>query len=255
MKVFFKSLLMAVTMCFALTMPAFATEVFSNFTDLENDLYSHFENRDTSFSFLYTGTTEEFKENINRIIRQAYSRNDYLERSWLEVKPLARVTSEGISTEMSVTYISTKEEENYVDNELLKATKSIITEDMKTIERIRAINDYIVNRYEYDYSLQSVSTYTALTTSKTVCQGYAMTAYKMLNYAGVENRIVVGTARGISHAWNIVKIDDSWYQLDVTNNDSVKADKYFLVSDKVLENNNYVWDRVKYPRAATGYYQ
>lgn len=255
MKVFFKSLLIAVTVCFTLTMPAFATEVFSNFTDLENDLYSHFEHRDTSFSFLYTGTKEEFKENINKVIRQAYSRNDYLERSWLEVKPLARVTSDGISTDMSVTYISTKEEEDYVDKELVDATKSVVTDDMKTIERVRAINDYIVNRYEYDYSLQSVSPYSALTTSKTVCQGYAMTAYKMLNYAGIENRIVVGTARGISHAWNLVKIDNSWYQLDVTNNDSVKADKYFLVSDKVLENNNYVWDRVKYPAALSGYYE
>lgn len=255
MKAFLKSIIIATVMTISCTSSAFATEVISNFVDMENILYNHFENRDTNFSFLYKGTKEEFKENINKVIRQAYSRNDYLERSWLEVKPLAKVTSNGINTEVNVTYISTKEEEEYVDRELSRITNSIINENMSSLEKVRVINDYIVNRYEYDYSLQSVSPYSALTTSKTVCQGYAMTAYKMLNYAGIENKIVVGTAREISHAWNLVQVDGNWYQLDVTNNDSVKADKYFLVSDKVLENNNYVWDKTKYPEAPNEYYR
>lgn len=254
MKTFLKSIIIAAIMIVSCTSYAFATEVISNFTDLEDNLYNHFENRDTNFSFLYKGTKEEFKENINKVIKRAYSRNDYLERSWLEVKPLAKVTSDGIDTEVNVTYISTKEEEEYVDRELSQITDSIIKENMNTLEKVRVINDYIVNRYEYDYSLKSVSPYTALTTSKTVCQGYAMTAYKMFEYAKIPNKIVVGTARGISHAWNLVEVDGKWYQLDVTNNDSVKSDKYFLVSDKTLEDNNYVWDKTKYPQALNGYY-
>ena len=255
MKIFLKSLAISVVLMYSAAFPAFATDIISNFSDMENKLYTHFENRDTNFSFIYTGKKDEFKDNINKVIRKAYSRNDYLERSWLEVKPLAKVTSKGIDTTIDVTYLSTKAEEEYVDKELKSICETLIKTNMTDFEKVRAINDYIVDRYEYDYSLKSASPYLALKTSKTVCQGYAMTAYKMFNNAGLENRIVVGTARGISHAWNVVKINGKWYQIDITNNDSVKADKYFLVSDKFLEDNNYVWDKEKYPKALEGYYK
>jgi transglutaminase/protease-like cytokinesis protein 3 len=81
-----------------------------------------------------------------------------------------------------------------------------------------------------------------------------MTAYKMLNYAGIENRIIVGKIKDIPHSWNCVKVDGKWYQLDITNNDSTEKNKYFLVGDNTLIANNYVWDKNKYPKAFKGYY-
>lgn len=255
MKKFLKVMGITLGILCVMKVNAFADGTFSNFNEMENDIYKHLQNRDTTFSFLYTGTKEDFKNNINKTIKNAYSEDDYLERSWLEVKPKAQITSKGIETTINVTYLTTKAQEDYVDNELKKATASIINQDMSELDKVRKINDYIINRYEYDYTIKSVSAYSALTTSLAVCQGYAMTAYKMLNYAGIENRIVIGTARGISHAWNIVKIDGKWYQLDITNNDSINRDKYFLVGDEFLDKNNYVWNKANYPRASTGYYE
>ena len=248
MKKIFKTIIITLVIMQITTIIAFAEEKIQNLEAVEDSIYKHLQNRDVNFTFLYTGTKKEFQDNILKCIKNADSKDDYLERSWLEIKPKAKMTVDGIETTMDVSYITTKEQEEYVDDELKMITKSLIKEDMTEVEKVRAINDYIINRYEYDYTLKSISVYSALTTSLAVCQAYSMTAYKMLNYAGIENRIVVGKIKDVLHSWNMVKIKGNWYQLDITNNDSIEKDKYFLVGSDTLIANEYAWDRDKYPK-------
>ena len=254
MKRFFKAIILALSIMQISTLKVFAEERVGNLKDLEINIYNHLENRDSDFSFIYTGTRKEFEDNIRNSITNSYSNDDYLERSWLEIKPKAKITVKGIETTMEVTYLTTKEQEEYINSELEKITKSLVNENMSGLQKVKIINDYIINRYEYDYTQKSLSVYSALTTSVAVCQGYSMTAYKMFNYAGVENRIIVGTLKGVPHSWNTVKLDGNWYQLDITNNDSIERNKYFLVNDDTLISNQYSWDKDKYPKASKGYY-
>ena len=52
-----------------------------------------------------------------------------------------------------------------------------------------------------------------------VCESYTEVFGLLLNFAGIENIRVTGTAGG-DHAWNLVKLDDGeWYWVDVTWND------------------------------------
>lgn len=239
---------------FFMTTPSYAYEVFSDWDDVKNYVYENMIDRKTEIEFTYKGDSNGYAEKLKDVLKQAYSDDDYLERSWTEIKPKAHDTKEGIKTTLNIKYLCNKDEENYIDRELKKAVHSIINDNMSDYEKVKAINDYIIERYEYDNDLKSLSVYSALTTSEAVCQGYAMTAYKMLNYAGISNRIIVGTAKGIAHSWNIVEIDGKWYQLDITNNDSVaNRNKYFLVSDEFLINNNYKWDSKMYNSALENY--
>ncbi|WP_341273947.1 transglutaminase domain-containing protein [Clostridium butyricum] len=96
--------------------------------------------------------------------------------------------------------------------------------------------------------------YTALTTKSTICQGYAMTVYKMLNILGIDCRIINGDKSGTSHAWNLVKIDGVWYHLDSTNNDNIVRDKYLLKSDDYMIENGFTWDKTQYPSASSNYF-
>ncbi len=62
----------------------------------------------------------------------------------------------------------------------------------------------------------------------------------MLKAAGIENIIVTNE----DHAWNVVKINDKWYHLDTTWDDSKKKDygfyKYYNLTDnEILETRNY----------------
>lgn len=250
-----KYILLSLVMLQILTIsiPASAYEVFTNWNDIQNYIYENMENRENKIKFVYKGDESDFGTKLKEVLKDTYSKDDYLERSWTEIKPEAYNTKDGVSTTLNMKYLCTKEQEEYIESELKSIVSSLITEDMSDYDKVKYINDYIIDRYEYDYDLNSISVYSALTTSLAVCQGYSMTAYKMLNYAGIENRIVVGTARGIPHSWNLVKIDGQWYQLDVTNNDSGNVNKYFLVSDQFLIYNNYIWDSKMYPSASEDY--
>ncbi len=68
-----------------------------------------------------------------------------------------------------------------------------------------------------------------------VCQGYAYAFKYLCDRAGIECVVVSGTLYQSldepgPHAWNAVKIDGSWYGIDVTSNDSLGTDEYnFLV--------------------------
>ncbi|WP_428817630.1 transglutaminase domain-containing protein [Clostridium butyricum] len=244
-----KHMLLGIIMVQILTMsiPVYAYEVFSNWNDAENYIYENMINREDKIKFVFKGDKDNFVLNLKSSLKEAYSQDDYLERSWTQIKPEAYNINEGIETTLNIKYLCSKEQENYIDKELMNITDNIINDDMSDFDKVKAINNYIINRYEYDYDLKSVSVYSSLTTSKAVCQGYSMTAYKMFNNAGIENRIVIGTARGISHSWNVVKIDEKWYQIDITNNDSENINKYFLVNDQFLIDNDYIWDRNMYP--------
>lgn len=233
--------------------PALAHGSFSDENAFKNDVMYHMNNRENSITIEYTGDAYNLVKNLNQILKDAYTSEDYLSLSVYNISPKGKQVSGGIQITLDISYVATKAEEDYSDSRLYSITKALVTSNMRDADKVKAINDYIAGRYTYDYTLQSRSVYSALTTSKAVCQNYAMTAYRMLNYAGIGNRIVVGNTPFGYHAWNIVNIDGDWYNLDVTNNDANGNHKYFLVSDAVLSNNGFTWDKRAYPVASDTY--
>lgn len=103
--------------------------------------------------------------------------------------------------------------------------------------RIKAMNDYIAQRIEYDFpALRSgdfpPQTAKASFDRKTaVCAGYARLLEAMGKVTGDEIVYVVGVIRrqdgsipGSGHAWNAAKIEGKWYLLDPTWNDGDQED-------------------------------
>ncbi|MBE6070359.1 MAG: transglutaminase domain-containing protein [Clostridium butyricum] len=237
---------------------------YSDLSQIEEDIYNNALNRDTTYSFIYTGNKDDIKESLIKEIKNAYSKDDYLNKSWSRIGYSASSKDgENIKVTVTTDFMTTKEEEDYIDTELKTATNSIITANMSEYDKVKVINDYLINKYEYDYDLldkltkvnlgetsdldlvnevyDRVNVYSALKTSKTVCQGYSMSAYKMMKYAGLECEIVEGKLKGEEHLWNKVKVNDIWYYIDITNNDTTKSNKYFLVSKEYLQSQQYVW--------------
>ena len=102
-------------------------------------------------------------------------------------------------------------------------------------EKVRAIFDYICKNVEYDYANLNneayqlkYSAYAALCNGTSVCQGYANLFYRLANEAGLDARIVSGTSKGQNHAWNIVKVDGKYYNIDATWDAVTKDYSYFL---------------------------
>lgn len=72
--------------------------------------------------------------------------------------------------------------------------------------------------------------YGALVDKTCVCDGYSVAFMYLLEACDIEAKVVTGYAGTVSlggHAWNIVNIDDSWYEVDTTWDDQSVATKMY----------------------------
>ena len=99
------------------------------------------------------------------------------------------------------------------------------------------------------------SEYGVFVKGRAVCEGYAK-AYKMLmDIADIDCIIVTGTVgeNDISHAWNMIKLDNSWYHVDVTYDDPNPETKeivylYMNITDEIIEK-DHKWNKNNTPEA------
>lgn len=105
----------------------------------------------------------------------------------------------------------------------------IITPGMTDQDKVRAIHDYLIlhaDYYEGDLGTRpgwSSAAEGVLMRGSGVCNSYALAFYAMCTAESVECHIVRGWATSTmgkgDHAWNRVKLGDTWYYIDCTWDD------------------------------------
>ncbi|WBW97379.1 DUF5050 domain-containing protein [Oceanirhabdus sp. W0125-5] len=166
--------------------------------------------------------------------------------------------SDAIAKDYLVYIANDKVEKAYMKS--LQVIKQIINDDMTELEKVIALNDYIVRNTEYNTDkdipegADSYNIYGVLFDNLAVCEGYAEMMKLFLDLLGIPNRVIKGAVFVnnliLDHIWNVVEINGKEYHLDVTWNDPTpdKRDKvsyeYFLVDDSSL--NHHAWDREMY---------
>ncbi len=126
-------------------------------------------------------------------------------------------------------------------------------------EKIYAINEYLCDTIYYPeepFISMDFTPYGGLIDGRCVCDGYARSTKILADFCGLECQYVSGYCGNDpqtgGHAWNLVKVDGQYYQLDVTWNDGGgKADRqtYFLVTDDFMSLSRH-WKRENYPASA-----
>lgn len=139
---------------------------------------------------------------------------------------------------VEIEYFTTAEQKEQVNQKVEEIISSFnFTETTTEYEKVEAIYDYICENVVYADEIEEDIVYTAwsaLIEHKAVCQGYAQLFYKMAKESDLNVRIIPGISliTGENHGWNIVRIDDKFYNLDVTwDSTRVKSGleyKYFL---------------------------
>ena len=117
-----------------------------------------------------------------------------------------------------------------------------------------AVNEYLCQKCVYPpqepYECEEHTPYGALILGSCVCEGYARSAQLLFSLAGKESYYVTGDTPQGGHAWNLIKVDGQFYQLDITWNDAdVPNLDYFLVTDEFMSLSR-TWNRQKYPASA-----
>lgn len=156
--------------------------------------------------------------------------------SWSNYSDTATLT-------FSADYETTLKQEKELDTKIKRIIKALKLEDKSDYAKVKAIHNYIIKKTSYDRSLSQYSAYDALIDHSAVCQGYTLAAYRLFTAAGLNSRIITGSAGGGSHAWNIVKVKDKWYNIDLTWDDpltntgeEILTYDYFLKSTKDFKN-------------------
>ena len=197
--------------------------------------------------------------------------NDTPSFFFLEVANARWITKIATGYLFAVKYQYSEDEINRYDSELVKGLQIFksryISETMTAFEKEVVIHDYLVRTVSYDY--ESLTTdeqllrhgeifnvLGPLLRKKAVCWGIAC-AFKLLcDYCGIKCFVVIGRAKysekhDAGHAWNIVRLENDNYHVDVTWDIRKKGDiaftsDYLNLNDSLIRL-DHTWDDRIYP--------
>lgn len=138
-------------------------------------------------------------------------------------------------------------------------TDAILSEmptGLSPLERLIFLYDYLATHFVYEADNANYDAYGMLIEGNGVCQAYSLLLRYLLRAVGVPAECV--TSNALNHEWNLVKLGDAWYHVDVTWDDDDddgelgQVDhKYFLLSDAAfMAGEHYATDWIS-PTAAS----
>lgn len=214
------------------------------------------------YQIIYVGDDEKvFSKRVNEEAKKAVRSNPDTNGRMI-YRTMRIETAKGIS-KMSIhmSYSSTKEQQEEAEKRAKKVAEKIEETFSKDYYKVKMVNYYIAKETVYDLKAKhAYSAYGTLIEKRAVCQGYAYAAYLILKNMGIETLYVNGYAgeEKTPHAWNMVKIDNEWYHMDITFNDPLPdrgnhaSSQYLLISDKEIAK-DHEWERERYPKAKQSY--
>ncbi|MFC5559767.1 transglutaminase domain-containing protein [Ureibacillus thermophilus] len=239
----------------------------SSLEELKNQIHQAMSKRQTSFTIEYTGNPNKLTENIKKIVEQIFTEDEYLNYDYRSYRYTWKNSGNRAVIDFNVSYFQTKEQLEYVNKRIQEILDDIIDPSMNDHEKVKAVHDYIVLNVKYDttYNQSHNAAYFALKNGVTMCNGYSMLAYQMLEELGIPVRFISGRAGKENHVWNLVQLDGKWYHLDVTWDDPSPDEPgrvmydYYLLSDQEIQK-DHSWKEgglnglnPPYPQANTVY--
>lgn len=148
---------------------------------------------------------------------------DHPEMFWLETGYSSKYLVNGQCVEIDLKYNSTADDLESAKQRLDAAAQNLITgaDSLDSnYEKEKYVHDALASAVTYDLTADmNQSAYSALVNGKSVCAGYARAYQYLLQQLGIPCYYCTGYSGG-DHAWNIVKLDDGYYNVDVTWDDA-----------------------------------
>ena len=157
------------------------------------------------------------------------------------------VTNYGKIT-LDISHLYNQDEITVINDQIDTFIKENINDTMTNNDKIKVFHDYIINNTKFDTAIENSldrlnsSSYTAyglLIDHLAICGGYTDTMAIYLNKLNIKNYRISTT----EHVWNLVNLDNSWLNLDVTWDDPVTSDgsdmlmyDYYLISTSDMLN-------------------
>lgn len=203
----------------------------------------------TSFTPVIAVTTGQ----ATSVVEAVY--NDHPELFWLDAEFACKYLQTGICVEITLQYNNTandlnsaKQDFDACASEILAGAWSLGTD----YEKEQYIHDALVHIVEYRESMPiDQSAYSAIVLGQSVCAGYARAFQYLMQQLGIPCYYCTGFA-GEDHAWNIVKMESLYRNVDVTWDDTDPSTyDYYNKSDKEFGSTHVRTDLAVYLPACT----
>lgn len=224
----------------------------NSFGDLgKTDVYYYYELLDKKEKAIYDSILSGYnglisdielkinKSNLNKMILMVAA--DHPELFWVDSNYEYVTNTRNDTIVLRPQYNCSEKEKDKRESEILSSTESILAElsaETDEYEKVKKVFEYLIDTIVYELDApDNQNIYSTLVNKRSVCAGYAKATQYLLQKAGITTLYVTGEIanRGY-HAWNIVKCDGDYYQLDTTFGDSnytnlVKGEELELPSE------------------------
>ncbi len=99
-------------------------------------------------------------------------------------------------------------------NEQVEKINSTLPKNLDDFETALYFYEYIALNFDYDHDYEIYDIYEMFKNGIGVCQAYTLLYDELLTRNGIDNRAAV--SKKLVHMWNEIKLDGSWYQVDIT---------------------------------------
>ena len=198
----------------------------------EKIVYIQIYNEVLKYTSTFSPEIEISIEEVNNALEAVF--NDHPELFYLDTSYSYRYNENRQCLEILLSFnetIKTIEESNL----LFKQSANQIIENAmlfsSNLEKEQYVYETLMELIEYDTESKiNQSAYSALVYKKSVCAGYARAFQYIMMQLKIPCYYVQGFANE-NHAWNIVYIDNQYYNVDLTWDDSFEGNMFFNKSD------------------------
>lgn len=174
-------------------------------------------------------------------------------------------SSKGYVTTITLKYSRTLSQEQNLEasfisnaNEAIKAAKEYASD----YDKLKSIHDWIVNRTDYILNgpVYKSEADGPIIYGQALCEGYSKAFMYLAQSLGFDCVCVIGEANGGPHMWNMVKMNGTWYHVDVTFDDPIMSDgskmlthDFFLLGTKEIGETHNISTPFTVPYAPNSY--
>lgn len=202
----------------------------SDMQQLYCQIYANAQQLAASFSPVVPVTVGQLKS----VFEAVY--NDHPQLFWLETGYSCKYLEDGGCVEIILKYNAAADNLGEAKQDFEAYARMILSgawELGSDADVERYVHDMLMQMVVYDLRApMNQSAYSALVQGRSVCAGYARAYQYLMQLLGIPCYYCTGYA-GENHAWNIVRLDGAYYNVDVTWDDTEPATyDYFNKSDR-----------------------
>ena len=135
---------------------------------------------------------------------------------WYTSESASVTTKNGKAYTLNIAYSYTEKEVletmAYIDNKVREVVK-IANTFQSDYDKAKAVYEYLIDNYNYDWSLSNMKEYELFKTGKGVCSAFSLAYKDILQELNIPCEVVISKEMG--HQWNIIQLDGEWYNVDV----------------------------------------